>query len=67
MCLCLRKCGGRVLIGVGVCGDGEGREAVAFTTRAKCFPEIAGGTAEGRTLLGGDIAPGVFQEGEELE
>lgn len=56
-----------MLIGVGVCGEGEGREAVAFTTRAKCFPEIAGGTAEGRTLLGGDIASGVFQEGEELE
>lgn len=68
MCLCLRKRGGRVLLaGAAVCGEGEGGEDVAFTTRSQCFPEIAGGTAEGRTLLGGDIASGVFQKGKNLK
>lgn len=56
-----------LIAGVGACGEGKGGEAVAFTTRSECFPEIAGGTAEGRTLLGGDIASGMFQEGEEPE
>lgn len=44
-----------------------GREAIAFMIKSEQFPEFSGGTAEGRTFLGVDIACGLLREVEELE